>query len=147
MKKFFDGVAIFIIICIIIAAYIGGKPTKNVKQTQTLAENIVEDIEKEPVIKATLGELNALRKAKDYLSIYAFSYTGLIKQLEFEGFSTEEATYGANNCGADWNEQAAKKAKDYLNIYSFSKSGLIKQLEFEGFTTEEAEYGVTAIGY
>ena len=77
----------------------------------------------------------------------AFSYTGLIKQLEFEKFSNSEATYAADNCGADWNEQAAKKAKSYMNTMSFSRDGLIKQLEFEGFTKAQAEYGATAVGY
>ena len=71
----------------------------------------------------------------------------MINQLEFEGFSTEEATYGADNCGADWNEQAAKKAQSYLEYTSFSRDGLIQQLEYEGFTREQAEYGVSAVGF
>ena len=95
----------------------------------------------------TLGEKNATDKAKSYLDFTAFSYSGLIDQLEYEGFSTEEATYGADHCGADWNEQAAKKAESYLEYTSFSRSGLIDQLLYEGFTQEQAEYGVTAVGY
>ena len=77
----------------------------------------------------------------------AFSYSSLIKQLEYEGFSSDEASFAADSCGADWNEQAAKKAQDYLNYSSFSRSSLIKQLEYEGFTKEQAEYGVSAVGY
>ena len=42
----------------------------------------------------TLGEKNALAKAKSYLSLTGFSRTGLIEQLEFEKFSHEEAEYG-----------------------------------------------------
>lgn len=95
----------------------------------------------------TTGQKNALEKAKSYLKFAAFSYTGLIEQLEFEEFSTEEATYGADNCGADWFEQAAKKAASYLKYSSFSKQGLIEQLEFEGFTHEQAVYGATQNGY
>lgn len=95
----------------------------------------------------TTGQKNARAKATSYLSSSSFSYSGLIKQLEFEGFSTEEATYAVDKCGADWNEQAAKKAKSYLNSSSFSRDGLIKQLEFEGFTNAQAEYGVKAVGY
>ena len=72
----------------------------------------------------------------------AFSYSGLIEQLEYEGFSTAEATYAADHCGADWNEQAYKSAVSYLQFMSFSKSGLIEQLEYEGFTYEQAVYGV-----
>ena len=96
---------------------------------------------------STMGERNALRKAQDYLSFSAFSYTGLIDQLEFEGYTYQEALYGVNNCGADWNEQAAKKAAQYLDFAAFSRQGLIEQLEFEGFTHEQAVYGVTQNGY
>ena len=95
----------------------------------------------------TTGEKNALRSAREYLSFSAFSYTGLIKQLEYEGYSTEEATYAADNCNANWNEQAAKSAKEYLDISSFSRQGLIDQLIYEGYTQEQAEYGVTQNGY
>ncbi len=94
-----------------------------------------------------LGKINALKKAQDYLAFSSFSHKGLVEQLEFEGFTNEEANYGADNCGADWNEQAAKKAQNYLDFSSFSRDGLIEQLEFEGFTHEQALYGVTAVGY
>ncbi|RJW38678.1 hypothetical protein DXC92_18980 [Clostridiales bacterium TF09-2AC] len=95
----------------------------------------------------TMGMKNALSKSYSYLSYSAFSYSGLVDQLEYEGFSTEEATYAVDNCGADWNEQAAQKAQDYLDYSSFSRSGLIEQLEYEGFTKEQAEYGASAVGY
>lgn len=95
----------------------------------------------------TTGEKNALRSAREYLSFSAFSYTGLIKQLEYEGYSTEEATYAADNCNANWNEQAAKSAKEYLDMSSFSRQELINQLIYEGYTQEQAEYGVTKNGY
>ena len=58
-------------------------------------------------------------KAKDYLSFMAFSYDGLVDQLEYEKFSYDDAVYGVDNCGADWNEQAAKKAEEYLDFMSF----------------------------
>ena len=56
-------------------------------------------------------EQNALNKALDYLKILAFSRSGLIEQLQYEGFSLEASTYAADNCGANWYEQAAKKLK------------------------------------
>lgn len=96
---------------------------------------------------ATVGQRNALSSAKSYLSWTAFSYSGLVGQLEFEGYTHEEATFAADNCGADWNEQAAKCAQSYLEYTSFSRQGLIDQLVFEGFTYEQAEYGVSAVGY
>jgi SOS response regulatory protein OraA/RecX len=87
------------------------------------------------------GNAGAEARAKSYLNSSAFSYTGLIHQLEYEGFSTSEATYGADKCGADWKNQALRKAKSYLNSSAFSYSGLQDQLEYEGFTEDEAQYG------
>lgn len=94
----------------------------------------------------TVGEANALRSAKNYLSFMSFSYKGLIDQLEFEGYTLAEATYAADNCGADWNAQALKSAKNYLSFSAFSYSGLIEQLEFEDYTTEEATYAADNCG-
>ena len=90
---------------------------------------------------ATTGERMALASAKNYLNTMGFSKKGLIEQLEFEGYTTQEATYAVNNCGADWMEQAVRVAKNYLDTMSFSKQGLIEQLEYEGFTSQEAAYG------
>lgn len=88
------------------------------------------------------GKRNALRSAKDYLSVMPFSYSGLVEQLEYEGYSNSEATYAADNCGADWYAQAVKSAKQYLELMAFSRSGLIDQLEYEGYTHDQAVYGV-----
>lgn len=95
----------------------------------------------------TAGESNALKKAYQYLNVMAFSRTGLIAQLEYDGFTTAEATYAVDNCGTDWNEQAASKAGQYLSIMGFSKDGLIGQLEYDGFTHEQAVYGAEQNGY
>ena len=100
---------------------------------------------KTDMAEASSGEKNALKKALQYLDYTAFSYSGLIEQLEFEGFTHSEAAYGADYCGADWNEQAAKKAKQYLDYSPFSRSELIDQLIFEGFTRQQAEYGVSKV--
>ena len=76
-----------------------------------------------------------------------FSKQGLIEQLEFEGFSTEDATYAVDHVKVDWNEQCAKKAESYLDFMAFSRDGLHDQLEFEGFTEEQIQYGLQAVGY
>ncbi len=94
----------------------------------------------------TRGEQNALNRANDYLKFMSFSRSGLIDQLEYEGFSTSEAEYGVDHCGADWNEQAILKAEGYLSRKSFSRSGLIDQLEYEGFTYSQASAAATAAG-
>lgn len=112
--------------------------------------NILEDKAPESYefhIQITMGMENALETAYSYLNYSSFSYTGLIKQLEFEKYTHSEAVYAADNCGADWNEQAAITAAKYLELSSFSREGLIHQLEFEGFTHDQAVYGVSANGY
>lgn len=95
---------------------------------------------------ATTSQLNALKKAKSYLNSSAFSHSGLIDQLEYEKFSADDATYAADNCGADWNSQAAKKAQSYMKVSSFSRDGLIDQLEYDGFTEAQAEHGADSAG-
>ena len=94
----------------------------------------------------TVSQKNALSEARSYLSFSAFSYEGLIEQLEYEKFSHDDAVYAADNCGADWNAQALAFAKDYLDYTAFSYSGLIKQLEYEKFTHEQAVYGADNCG-
>ena len=48
----------------------------------------------------------------------SFSKTGLIKRFKFEGFSNAEATYAAEHCEADWNEQAVTRnpQKKYMDM-------------------------------
>lgn len=96
----------------------------------------------------TVGEQNALAKAKIYLSMnWGYSEAGLKKQLEFEGYTSTEAQYGVDNCGADWYEQAEIRATTYLNTMPFSKDGLIEQLESdtEGFTHAQAVHGASSV--
>ena len=97
-------------------------------------------------VKETVAQSNAKKSATSYLKFSAFSRTGLIDQLVFEGFSIADATYGVDAQNADWNAQAAKSAKSYLKFSAFSRTGLIDQLVFEGFTQAQAEYGVSTTG-
>lgn len=92
----------------------------------------------------TSSQRNAIRSAQQYLAYSAFSRSGLIRQLAYEGFATADATFAVDSLNVDWNEQAAKSAKQYLEYTSFSRSGLIDQLVYEGFTRAQAEYGVKA---
>ena len=91
--------------------------------------------------------VQAAGKADSYLSYSAFSRSGLVDQLLYEGFTSSEAEYGVASTNADWNVQAAKKAKSYLEYSSFSRQGLIDQLKYEGFSQSQAEYGVSQNGY
>lgn len=125
------------------------EPEEVVVEEPEPEEVVVEEepIEEEKPDEPTMGEKNALRNALDYLNYSSFSYSGLVEQLEFGGYTHEEAVYAVDNCGADWNEQAALQAQEYLDYSSFSRDGLIEQLEFGGFTRQQAEYGVQAVGY
>ena len=95
-------------------------------------------------LNETVSQANARKSGASYLKSSSFSRSGLIKQLEFEGFSNSDAVYGTDAQKADWNSQAVKTAAGYLKSSSFSRSGLVKQLVFEGFTDAQAEFGVTA---
>jgi Host cell surface-exposed lipoprotein. len=99
-----------------------------------------------PVSSETISQKNAVKKAKSYLSYSAFSHDGLVAQLEYEQFSHADAVYGADNSGANWNEQAAAKAKSYMEYSAFSRGSLIEQLKYDKFTQAQAEYGANAVG-
>jgi SOS response regulatory protein OraA/RecX len=124
-----------------------GKEAKE-PEPQMTDEEAPKTTDTSPEVKdsVTMGEKNAAAKALDYLAYTSFSYSGLVEQLKYEGFKHEEAVYGVNQCGANWNEQAALKALDYLAYTAFSYSGLVEQLKFEGFTHAEAVYGVDKCG-
>jgi|GEM_PF-1248886 len=94
----------------------------------------------------TMSQEQAIDKAAEYLDYSAFSKSGLINQLKFEGFSKADAAFAVEHVNVDWNEQAELKAQEYLDYSSFSRSGLIHQLEFEGFTHKQAVHGVDAVG-
>jgi hypothetical protein len=89
----------------------------------------------------TRGQANAVSKAKSYLRIMAFSRSGLIGQLKYDGFSTRNATFAVDYIDVSWRNQAYKKAKSYLQMMPFSLSGLIEQLEYDEFTHRQAVYG------
>ncbi len=100
-----------------------------------------------PESKLTGPQKNAVRSAKNYLSLKGFSRQGLIDQLSSEygdGFSVADATVAVDSLDVDWNEQAVKSAKNYLSLKGFSCQGLIDQLSSQygdKFTVEEATYG------
>lgn len=147
------------------AAIVGGVMSSDSGDDKSFAERKAEDREAEatneetsaeeessptkkpkPTPKLTAGQENALAKAEQYLDYSAFSRKGLIEQLEFEDFSTKDATYAVDHVKVNWNEQAAAKAEQYLEMSAYSRQGLIEQLEFEGFTTAQATYGVKQAG-
>lgn len=152
---FLTGIIGIIFFFIIISSIGGGDEGTVSNQSDTTNPEIeIVETEESPTIteveeevsSETMSQQNAIKKAESYLNYSGFSRKGLISQLEFEKFSTEDAIYAVDNIDVDWNEQAVKKAKSYLDNSAFSREGLINQLEFEGFTTQQATYGVDAVG-
>lgn len=97
-------------------------------------------------VTVTTGMKNAVKKAKSYIKISGFSRKDLISQLEYNGFTEVESIYGADNCGADWNNECLEKAQSYIKISGFSRQDLINQLAYNGFTDSEILYGVDNCG-
>lgn len=152
MKKLLKWGAIALVVLFVIGAIAGSGDDTPKSDTSAPAAEVVkngdtkETAEVGETSNETTAQKNAVRKANSYISMTGFSRSGLIKQLEFEKFSTEDAAYAVDKISPDWNEQAAKKAKSYQDLSGFSRDGLIKQLEFEGFTTEQAAYGADSVG-
>jgi hypothetical protein len=105
-----------------------------------------EPADSEPESDMTVAQSNAVRSAQSYLEYTAFSKSGLVDQLEFEGYSNADAGFAVNHIEVDWMEQAAKSAESYLEYTAFSRQGLIDQLVFEGFTQEQATHGADSVG-
>ncbi|GHD83580.1 host cell surface-exposed lipoprotein [Salinibacterium amurskyense] len=117
-------------------------PTAEVEPTQT-PEPVAEP--DKPTL--TTSQSNAVQSGESYLDYTGFSRSGLIDQLEYEGYSTADATFAVDFIAPDWNHQAAVTAEAYLDYSSFSRQGLIDQLIYEGFSQAQAEYGVSEAGY
>ena len=100
-------------------------------------------------ISATGNEKAALHKAKSYINSTSRGYSRscIIERLEDAGFSYNEAQFGADNCGADWNQEAAFQAGIYIRIYpNLTFTEMLESLEYDGFTYNEAVYGAYANG-
>ena len=86
----------------------------------------------------------AVADAKKFLEKANYSYQGLYNDLVYMGYADEDAKYGADNCGADWSEQAVKRAKALAANGITNYDNLVEQLESEGFTGEQAAVGAQA---
>ena len=59
----------------------------------------------------TTGKVQCFESGQKIFDALLFSYEGLVKQLEFEKYTLEDAVFAVEHCGVDWNEQAAKRRK------------------------------------
>ena len=95
---------------------------------------------------------NAVRSARQYLSMTGFSRDGLIEQLSSsygDGYDVADATVAVDSLDVDWNANAARSAEQYLNMTGFSCNGLIEQLSSsygDKYTASQARYGAQAAG-
>lgn len=100
----------------------------------------------------TRPQKNAVRSARQYLSMTGFSRDGLIQQLSSsagEGYDVTDATVAVDSLDVDWNENAARSAEQYLSMTGFSCRGLIDQLSSsagEKYTESQARYGAEKAG-
>lgn len=97
-----------------------------------------------PADSLTVSQRNAVETAESYLEFTHFSRTGLIDQLEYEGFSNADSVFAVDYLSPDWFAQAVGSAESYMQSSSFSQSGLVGQLEYEGFTAEQAAHGAAS---
>lgn len=95
---------------------------------------------------ATENQQKALDKANEYVDTLPLSHDGLIKQLEYDGYTTDVATYAADNCSANWNKEAKEMAEQYMDSTTYTYKDMVQQLETEGFTKEQAKFGAKAVG-
>ena len=86
------------------------EPDREPELTATTAPTVTTEPDREPEPTATtapttttvaesVGERNARESAADYLEYSSFSRSGLIGQLEFEGFTPAQAEYGVDAVG------------------------------------------------
>lgn len=101
----------------------------------------------EPESELTVSQEQAVISAESYLrNLGGFSRSGLVDQLEYEGFSEEDAEFAVDYLDPDWKEQAVISAESYMDMGGFSRESLIDQLEYEGFTRKQAEHGADEVG-
>jgi len=91
----------------------------------------------QPAVTEAADRDSALHQAQTYLSVMNYSYAGLIQQLMDIGYSQADATYAADNCAANWTQQAVDSANTHILSGSFSKGAMYGQLDNEGFTQEQ----------
>ena len=76
--------------------YIQANKTPLTSSSESSESNAAPDTSAQKPAYVTTGEKNALKRAGEYLDYTPFSYTGLIEQLEYEGYTHDEAVYGVD---------------------------------------------------
>lgn len=92
----------------------------------------------------------ALLESQTLIEYGTYARQSLIASLSWEyggAFTLEEATYAADNVGADWNAEAVDAAEASLGIFDAPNcEEVVDYLTNDvGFTPEEAQYGAEAV--
>ncbi len=127
----------------------GGYSAKDLKEvllhngfSQEEADYALEIVEPE-----TDWDQQALQRTLQDMTYSHYSYLSLIEFLEHIGFSHESAVYAADNCEADWKEEALCRLKDYIKYGNAeSTEELAQWLTYDQFTEEEIAYAIKAAG-
>lgn len=170
MKKLFKWIVVVFIIVVIFGIIFGDDATEQTPveskvalvteeplENQTDAANSEQiEVSTDEILEQPVGltrpQNNAVRSAKQYLSMTGFSRDGLIEQLSSsagDGYDVADATIAVDSLNTDWNEQAVRSAKEYLNMMGFSCDGLVEQLSSSAgskYTVSEAKYGAQQAG-
>ena len=142
----------WMIVTVLLVIVGGGDPGQPTTANSTPPQVAGEEAAPEELVKLTGPQKNAVRSAKQYLSISGFSRDGLIQQLSSsagDGYDEADATAAVDSLDVDWNENAVKSAKQYLSISGFSCDGLIRQLSSSAgdkYTVSQATYGARQAG-
>lgn len=87
-------------------------------------------------------KLEAAQRAKDLIELTVFSRSGLIAQLEAEGFSRRDAEAGVDSLQIDWTRAAAAYAYEhFLEFLLASDEQAVAKLQLAGFSRLEAAQG------
>ena len=136
--------ALIFVILMVIGAIVSQPDTPPVTVVDDTTQAQIINPEGETVnMDETIEPQEALETAKDLLDYAAFSYKGLIEWLEkYEDFCHADAVYAANNCGANWTQEALRQAKECLNDdFGYSYESLLEYLQdIEQFTYSQAKY-------
>ena len=155
MKRIF-----IILLCLVLSfslAACGSNDSENEPETELevtedlepIEENeMIEDIEvieEEPTEELmTTGQQLALERGKELVDSRGISYNYLVHELTYyNGFTEEEATFAADNCGADWYAEAVECATGYLENSPYDLEGIVSIMAYEGFTQAQTDYGLS----
>ncbi len=102
----------------------------------------------EYTIELTLSQKNALKKITEIDEFLHCSYTYMVEDylIDVEGFDKEDATFAADNCDIDWDNEAILAAEEAVNDGK-SKNGVIDWLKGRGFNNSQIDKAINAVGY